>query len=68
MIGYITLCLHNSNFGHPLSIDLVHHFGQSVHPFVICIIILFSIQYTLYQIKSKPVKIYKQSRRILFNY
>ena len=48
---YGTLCLLIFNFGHPLSIDLVHQFGQSVHPFVIYIIILFSNKYTIYHIK-----------------
>ena len=54
----LILCLHIANFGHPLSIDLVHQFRQSIRPFVICVIILFSNQDTLYHIKLKHFKIY----------
>ena len=50
-----TLCLHISNFGDPISIDLVHQFWMSAHPLVICMIILFN-KYNLYHIKSKSVR------------
>ena len=36
---YWTLCLHIIHFGDPFSIDLVYDFRESVHPFVICVII-----------------------------